>query len=90
MITVRFHNGQAIQYNGGNYVIRTDAYIDIYTAKNGQWIAQVPTSMCVVEIVDPCRVYDGLKREPDAATAKELAALRRKLNRICKKLNMGV
>lgn len=60
MLTVRFPSGVSIQYNDANHVIRQDGgYSDLYTHKDGQWVAQVPTHGCVVERVRACRVYDA-------------------------------
>lgn len=56
-MTVRFPDGISIQYNTANYVFRSAAgYTDLYTQKDGQWIAQVPNS-AVIEVVSACRVY---------------------------------
>jgi hypothetical protein len=59
MMTVRFPSGVSIQYNDAHYVQRTDTYSDLYTKKDGFWIAQVPTKGCVIEVQRACRVYDA-------------------------------
>src|SRR3569832_2439685 len=59
MMTVRFPNGQAVQYNTATYVLRKDGFSDLYTKKDGTWIAQVPNT-CIIESVSACRVYDGM------------------------------
>jgi len=67
-MTVRFPTGVSIQYNTVNYVVRRDGYTDLYTEKDGTWVAQVPTLGCVVESVPACRVYRG---DVDPATLGE-------------------
>jgi hypothetical protein len=59
MMTVRFPSGVSIQYNDANYITRNQDYADLYTAKDGRWIAQVPTKGCVIEAQRACRVYDA-------------------------------
>lgn len=39
MMWVRFPNGQCIQYNRANYANRHAEYSDLYTEKDGAWIA---------------------------------------------------
>lgn len=81
MMTVRFPNGQAIQYNNAKYVERSEVYTDIYDKKGGIWIAQVPNS-CVIEAVTACRVYNPIvqvKSEHLDAVNKELRSIKRKL-----------
>jgi hypothetical protein len=84
MITVRFQNGQAVQYNSGNYVARSQwGYSDIYTKKDGDWLVQVPNA-CIIEVVTPCRVYNGMTQEADRRIeelTKEIRALKRKINK---------
>ena len=61
MFTIRFPNGQAIQYNDAHYAERKEwGYTDIYTAKDGTWLAQIPTAGCVLEVRPPCNVYNPL------------------------------
>lgn len=84
MMWVRFPNGQCIQYNTANYVLRHDAgYTDLYTKKDGTWIAQVPNT-CVVESVAACRVWNPLTQPTDSEAAKELRSVKRKLDRALK------
>lgn len=80
MMTVRFPNGQAVQYNTANYVTRTPDYADLYDRKDGQWIAQVPTA-CIIEVVPACRVYNALHQQPLEELTKEVRALRRKVTK---------
>lgn len=75
MMRVRFDTGLVLQYNDATWATRSQwGYTDIYTKKDGQWIAQVPHERCVVEVVPPCRVYrDGA----DVASARIEALVRR-------------
>lgn len=78
MMWVRFPNGQCIQYNTANYVSRTQyGYGDLYTKKDGQWIAQVPNT-CIIESIPACRVSNPLTPTP-VDILKELRAIKRKL-----------
>lgn len=82
MITVRFPNGQAIQYNSANYVRRREHYSDLLTKQDGSWVAQVPNS-CVIELVIPCPVYNPLKDFENAKIerlAKDIRSLTRKVH----------
>jgi hypothetical protein len=84
MITVRFPNGQAVQYNLANYVICFDRYSDLYCWKDRSnekdkiWVAKVPNT-CLIELVEACRVYDGMNQPRNDAVLKELKAIKRKL-----------
>lgn len=79
MITVRFPNGLAVQYNGANFAERRDHWTDIRTEQGGRLIAQVPTAGCIVEFVTPCRVYDALRENEQSQIAKDLRAIKRRL-----------
>lgn len=87
MITVRFPNGQAVQYNTATYVTRSQfGYSDLYTKENDAWIAQVPNT-CLIEIVSPCRVYNAVEqmyvdviKSQLADLTKEVRSLRRKVS----------
>jgi len=82
MMTVRFPNGQAIQYNAANHVVRYKfGYSDLFTRKDGQWIVQVPNS-CVIESIKACAVYNPLTNnhsEQLAQLAEEIRLLKRKI-----------
>lgn len=80
MMTVRFPNGQAVQYNEARYVARYDSYTDLYDKKDGVWIAQVPNT-CLIESQPACRVYDALQQQPLEQFTKEVRALKRKIAR---------
>jgi len=67
MMTVRFPTGISLRFNDANYCIRsgTGEYADLYTAKDGAWVAQVPSS-CVIEIRQPCRVWNAITDPSEA------------------------
>ena len=49
MLTIRYSNMQTVTYPDANYVSRSaNGYSDIYTVKDGKWIAQVPNG-CIIE-----------------------------------------
>lgn len=82
MITVRFSTGFSIQYNNGGYIDRdASGFTRIYKRKGEGFIAQVPTSQCVVEFATPCRMYQSVEAESEAllALTKEIRSLKRKL-----------
>lgn len=70
MITVRFPSGFSVQYNTGNYVVRSQlGYSDIYEKKDSGWLAQVPNE-ALIEVSIPCRTY--FAASPDADVRAEL------------------
>lgn len=74
MITVRFPNGQAIQYNDASYCTRSvNGYSDLYTKKDGTWIAQVPNT-ALIESVRPCAITNPVAREMTPESACDLVA----------------
>ncbi|MGH7593391.1 MAG: hypothetical protein ACRELE_06015 [Gemmatimonadales bacterium] len=87
MMTVRFPSGFSIQYNDANYADRhiSSGLTDLYTKKDGKWLAQVPTHGCVLELVEPCRIYNALQMDSDAvrtsldALSEEVRLLKRKM-----------
>lgn len=77
MMTVRFPSGFSVQYNDANYASRTQwGYTDIYTKKDGQWVAQVPND-ALIEIVKPCETYFAGQR-PETAIGGALQAIRQR------------
>jgi len=80
LLTVRFPNGQAVQYNTANYVKSSTEYSDIYEKKDGVWVAQVPNT-CIIEAVNACRVYHAPESELTASIANQIEVLGRKLLR---------
>lgn len=86
MITVRFPNGQAVQYNSANYVEAKDGFyrIAIATENNNRMVAYVPKD-CIVEFDTPCRVYNALTKDNESATLREIRLLRRQLREQAKR-----
>jgi hypothetical protein len=83
MITVRFPNGQAVQYNDAYHVTEWNKFVHIQD-KNKNTIAIVPVT-CIIEYVRPCRVYNPLSTASNESLdvlTGEVQALRRKLNRM--------
>lgn len=80
VMTVRFSTGVSIQYNRASYAVRSaNGFTDIYTEKDGVWIAQVSTSECVIEVEPACRVYNATS-EPEfrlAELERQVRGLRR-------------
>lgn len=64
MITVRSPAGVSVQFNTANYIMRYSSYTDIYTQKDGSWVAQVPNDW-LIEVVKPCRVYRAAQEPED-------------------------
>jgi len=84
MITVRFPNGQAVQYNDGNFAEYWGDMISISNKKDGILIAEVPKT-CIIEWAKPCRVYNPLASVPNEELVelkKEIQSMKRKLYRI--------
>jgi hypothetical protein len=79
MMTVRFPNGLAIQYNSATFASRGSVYTDIYTREGGAWVAQVPTAGCLIEVVSPCRIYNSSTSETESKIFRELRLLRNQL-----------
>ena len=79
MLTVRFENGFSIQYNSASYTVQESTYTNLYTRKDGIWIATVPRN-AVIEAATPCRMYfatdDNLKRE-NAKLLRQVARLKK-------------
>ena len=87
MLTVRFPNGQAVQYNTAQYVKRSaNGYCDLYTKKDGVWIAQVPVG-CIIENVRACSVYDATHKAFAEEMLRELAGIRRKVEKLIRESN---
>lgn len=89
MMTVRFPNGQAVRYNDACFILWGENHSTLYSKdpnKGGSLIARVPRE-CIIEWVAPCRVYNPLTdniNEKLEALAKEIRALRRKVERMTK------
>jgi hypothetical protein len=83
MLTVRFPNGQAVQYNTARFASRQQNLTDIYDKEGGTWIAQIPND-CIIEAIGACRVYDAVKKVEDyqvTQITKELRSLTRKIGK---------
>jgi hypothetical protein len=84
MMTVRFPNGQAVQYSDAvnfHYYSDTQKYL---IDKNGHWLALVPNS-CIIENVRACRVYNPISNvtnEELESLKKEIQSMKRKLYRM--------
>lgn len=83
MITVRFPNGQAVQYNDGHH-IDTRATFHYVCTKQDTWIAMVPLQ-CIIEISHPCRVYNPLTDSREELVAQEVKRVSRKIDRALRK-----
>ena len=87
MLTVRFPNGQAVQYNGANFIYHgNNASYELYTKSKdsgGTCVAIIQASAgVIVELVTPCRVYDGMERIGEQQIKNinsSLATIKRKL-----------
>ena len=85
MITVRFSNGFSIQYNLAHYSItRKSGSCDLYTRKDGQWVATVP-NVALVEAVSPCRVYNAIQEPVNTRDYNEVLRQIRLLRQSLKK-----
>lgn len=83
MITVRFPNGQAVVYNNANFVHSHSEYTNLYTKKDGVWIAQVPNT-CLIEAQPPCRVHNAMQESSLKELTASIEAIRRKMNQLAK------
>jgi len=84
MITVRFPNGQAVQYNNGHFLETWGDMVTVKDKKDGCLIAEVPKT-CIIEWVTPCRVYNPLSKVPNeelVSLKKEIQSMKRKLYRM--------
>jgi hypothetical protein len=52
MMRIRMMNGSVIEYPEASFVARDNAggYADLYTKKDGRWLAQVPLKECIIEV----------------------------------------
>jgi hypothetical protein len=77
MITVRFPNGCAVEYNNATFGQVDSGWMKLLTKEGGNVIARVPPS-CVIEYSSPCKVFNPLTTGPDEV-AKQLRTLNRRL-----------
>lgn len=86
MMTVRFPNGQAVQYNDAYYITWGENHSSLYNKapdKGGSLIARVPRE-CIIEWESPCRVYNPISSAPNEdleALKKEVQSLKRLIYR---------
>ena len=84
MITVRFPNGQAVQYNNAKYCITKNNCYDLYGGNDhlGR-IATAPLD-CIIEAEEACAVCnpltDNISSKLEELT-KEIRSLKRKINK---------
>jgi len=65
MVTVRFPNGQAVQYKGAHFIARSArGYTDLRNKKGGRLIAIAP-NICIIDFERPSRVYNALASDTD-------------------------
>jgi hypothetical protein len=66
MLTVRFPDGTAVQYNTAFFVVYgTDPdRATLYTRKGWDWVATV-FGDCIVESTEACRVYNPVRQTGD-------------------------
>ncbi len=69
MLTVRFPDGQALQYNRANTIDKTAFGWRLYERRDSEgkfhgWVADVPGS-CMIEPRPACRVYNPLTQTGD-------------------------
>ena len=85
MFTVRYPNGQTIQYNTAHFLQYTSNGWELYTKKDGDWVASIQLSAgAILECQSPCRVFDGqqkIENENIEALTKEIRSLKRKINK---------
>lgn len=85
MMTVRYPNGQAIQYNDAMFLEHGNGTTWVLRKKQGgDPLAFIQASAgAIVEFVYPCRVYDGIRKIEDEKVAeitREIRSVKRKLN----------
>ena len=57
MMTVRFPNGQAVTYNRADYLDYSGDNWELYTEKDGEWIASIQVSAgAIIEVEPPCKI----------------------------------
>ena len=82
MFTVRFPNGQTVQYNTAGYLVHGDNGWHLYVRKDGPWVASIqPSAGAIVECTPACRVYSGMESELTSTLDSQLYTMRRSLSR---------
>jgi len=83
MFTVRYPNGQAIQYNTANSLEYGVDGWHLYERKGGKWVASIqPSAGVIVEATAACRVYNGPMRNQLEELTKEVRSLKRKIGKM--------
>lgn len=74
MLTVRFPDGTAVQYNAANYLVHGERVWNLYSNDTKtEWIASIqPSSGAIVERVPACRVYNPSREKPLAEIVADL------------------
>ncbi len=85
MMTVRFPNGQAVQYNDARFAMCEDGRTKIYTDREQKGLVAIVPPGCLIEWTQPCRVYNPIQPQIPAMIERELASLRRALRKALKK-----
>jgi|CXWL01.1.fsa_nt_gi hypothetical protein len=71
MLTVMFPTGVRVTYNDANYLVRGEASWNLYTAKDGTWVASIQCAAgVIIEATSPCAIT-----APPMATVKSALAL---------------
>ena len=93
MLTVRFPNGQTVQYNNAHHLRYGADGWHLYAAdpdKNGKWIASIQVSVgVIVETVTPCRVINPIDRTPIDRMTKEITNMKKDIKKLIKKMEGG-
>lgn len=90
MLTVRYPNGQAIQYNNANYLRYSTSAYEIYNGdpdKSGKWIASIQLSAgAIVETTCPCKIHNALNENQFNNLTNELLRINKELKLIKKEI----
>ena len=83
MMTVRFQNGTAVQFNNAHWLVHGDnATWILKDKKDGQIQAFIQANAgCLVEFVTPCRVYNPVESAKVTPLAEEVRKLREKMRK---------
>lgn len=84
MLTVRFPNGQAVQYNNAIDVVQSPFQGMNYLMAKGGWIAIIPNT-CIVEWERACQVYNPLENNK----SEQIEKLTKKIRLLKKAINTG-
>ncbi len=63
MVTVRYPNGQCLTYNEAHDLTRNATEWDLYTKKDGKWVASIQISAgVIVEVIPPCKIENPIQQ----------------------------